>query len=283
MKIILYTFVLLLSMMLAACQPIQPVQPVAAAAEATAPAQEEAAPVAELAGNFGVVQLIVDFDPGAWTPSHTHGGMLMVTVRNGALTVRDEQGVETVYHPGDSFIEIPGVFLEIGNASEEVVSVATVALLPSGEKLTTTKEGISTNDAPPGPTVFYNHTQTVTVPIGEFALHHLILDFEPGAWTPSHTHGGMLVVMLMDGELTVRDEQGTEQIYKAGEAFIEEPGIYFEIGNAGDSVASVAVAGLIPMGEKLTTIKEGISTDNAPPGPTLLYQGELAGNSVAAP
>jgi hypothetical protein len=85
------------------------------------------------------------------------------------------------------------------------------------------------------------------------------------------------------GELTVRDDQGAEQIYKAGESFIETPGIYLEIGNAGESVASVATAALLPSGAKLTTVKDGISTDNAPPGPTLLYQYKLAAHSVAAP
>jgi quercetin dioxygenase-like cupin family protein len=229
------------------------------------------------------VQLIVDFDPGAWTPSHTHGGMLMVTVRNGELTVRDEQGVETIYKPGESFIEIPGEYLEIGNAGEELASVSTIALLPDGESLTTTKEGVSMDDAPPGPTVVYQHSQPVTEALGDFELSQLISDFEPGAWTPMHMHGGMLVVMVINGDLTVRDEQGAEQVYTAGEAFVETPGVYLEIGNEGDSLASVSTAALIPAGEKLTTVKEGLSTDDIPPGPTLLYQYKLAAHSEVAP
>jgi hypothetical protein len=71
----LSSLMLLFGVLLAACQPVHPVQPAAAA---TAPASEEAAPVAELTSEFELVQLIVDFPPGAWTPSHTHGGMLIV-------------------------------------------------------------------------------------------------------------------------------------------------------------------------------------------------------------
>ncbi len=250
-----------------------------------APAAPAAAlgPAAELAGEFEVVELIIDFPAGTWTPSHTHGGMLLVTVTAGELTVRDEQGAEQIYKTGESFTETPGVFLEIGNAGESLASVAVAALLPSGASLTTVKEGISTDSAPPGPTVLYQNRQAVTEPLGEFELVQLILDFAPGAWTPSHTHGGLLLVTVLDGELTVRDAQGTEQIYKAGESFLEHPGDFLEIGNAGEILAPVTVAALLPKGAKLTTVKEGISTDGAPPGPTVLYQAKLAANSVAAP
>jgi quercetin dioxygenase-like cupin family protein len=148
---------LLVVVLLTACVPIQapPAAPAAAAASEGAAAL---GPVAELAGDFEVVQLIVDFDPGAWTPSHTHGGMLVVTVRNGELTVRAEQGAETLYKPGESFVEEPGVYLEIGNAGAEVASVATAALLPKGAKLTTVQEGSSTDQIPPGPTLLYQYT-----------------------------------------------------------------------------------------------------------------------------
>lgn len=292
MKIFGCTLLLILTMFLAACQ-IQPVQaPSAEAAaptaavteEATGEATEEAAvPAAALEGPFDVVQLIIDFEPGAWTPSHTHGGMLVVTVREGELTVRDEQGTEVTYQPGESLLEIPGVYLELGNATDSVLSVATVALLPSGEKLTTTKEGISTNDAPPGPTVLYSHTYSVTEPVGDFEMNHLVLDFAPGAWTPPHEHGGTLVNMVMAGELTVRDDQGVEKTVPAGEVFIEVPGQYLEVGNAGDTLTSVASVALLPVGAKLTTVQEGISTDKIPPGPTLLYQYKLPAHSTAAP
>jgi quercetin dioxygenase-like cupin family protein len=278
MKMFLCSLLLLCGLLLAACQPIQP--PVAASA--AAPPAAESGPVAELAGAFEVVQLIVDFAPGAWTPSHTHGGMLLVTVRNGDLTVRDEQGVEQTYTAGESFIEEPGDYLEIGNDGESLASVATIALLPEGAALTTTKEGVSSDNAPPGPTVVYQHSQVITEPLGDFELLQLISDFAPGAWTPPHMHGGMLVVVVMNGELIMRDEGG-EHHFKAGDSFVEMPGVYMEIGNDGESVASVATAALLPAGAKLTTVKDGISTDNVPPGPTLLYQYKLPAHSVAAP
>ncbi len=273
-------FMLLFAILLTACVPIQP----PAAAPADAPASGDAAaaapsPVAELTGEFELVQLIVDFPPGTWTPAHTHGGMLLVTVLKGEQTVRDAQGNEKIYKAGESFTETPGEYLEIGNAGQELVTVSAAALLPKGEALSTTKEGINTDNAPPGPTTVYKHVLPVTEPLGEFELVQLVVDFPSGTWTPAHTHGVELLVSVLSGEQTVRDAQGAETIYKAGEAFIENPGEYLEIGNAGQDLVTVSALALLPKGEKLSTTKEGISTDKAPPGPTTLYKTVLAGHS----
>lgn len=280
MKLIPRYFMLLFMILLTACVPIQPP---AAAPAAVAPASGDAAaapgPVAELTGEFELVQLIVDFPPGTWTPAHTHGGMLLVTVLKGEQTVRDEQGNAKIYKAGESFTETPGEYLEIGNAGQELVTVSAAALLPKGEAISTTKEGISTDNAPPGPTTVYKTQMTVTQPLGEFELVQLVVDFPTGTWTPAHTHGGELLVTVLNGEQTVRDDQGAEKIYKAGEAFIETPGEYLEIGNAGENLTTVSALALLPKGATLSTTKEGISTDNAPPGPTTLYKTVLAGNS----
>ncbi len=269
-----------LCLLLAACVPPPP--PVAAPVAAPATQAAVAAapgPVAELAGEFELVQLIVDFPAGTWTPAHTHGGMLLVTVLKGEQTVRDAQGVEKVYKAGESFVEYPGEYLEIGNAGQDLVSVSAAALLPKGATLSTTKEGVSTDNAPPGPTTVYKTSLVVTEPLGEFEMVQLIVDFPSGTWTPAHTHGGELLVTVLSGEQTVRDAQGGEKVYKAGESFTEYPGEYLEIGNVGQDLVTVSALALLPKGATLSTTKEGISTDNAPPGPTTLYKNSLAGNS----
>lgn len=279
MKSISRCCIVLSILILTACVPIQ--APAAPAAPAAAAAPVVLGPTAELSGEFELVQLIVDFPPGTWTPAHTHGGMLLVTVLSGEQTVRDAQGVEKVYKAGESFTETPGEYLEIGNAGQELVTVSAAALLPKGAALSTTKEGINTENAPPGPTTLYKHVLPVSEPLGEFELVQLLVDFAAGTWTPSHTHGGMLLVTVLSGEQTVRDEQGTETVYKAGEAFIETPGEYLEIGNSGQELVTVSALALLPKGEKLSTTKEGIDTNNAPPGPKTTYQVRLAAQSMA--
>lgn len=269
----------ILCLLLAACVPPPP--PVAAPAASPAMAAEAAAAVAiaELTGEFELVQLIVDFPPGTWTPAHTHGGMLLVTVLRGEQTVRDAQGVEKVYKAGESFTETPGEYLEIGNVGQDLVTVSAAALLPKGAALSTTKEGVNTDNAPPGPTTVYKTSLAVTEPLGEFELVQLVVDFPSGTWTPAHTHGGELLVTVLSGEQTVRDDQGSEKVYKAGESFTEYPGEYLEIGNVGQDLVTVSALALLPKGATLSTTKEGISTDNAPPGPTTVYKTSLAANS----
>jgi quercetin dioxygenase-like cupin family protein len=154
MRLISRCFMLLFVVLLTACVPIQ-APPAAPAAAAASEGAVTLGTVAELAGEFELVQLIVDFPPGTWTPSHTHGGELLVTVLNGEQTVRDDQGAEQTYKAGESFTETPGAYLEIGNAGQDLVTVSAVALLPKGATLSTTKEGISTDNAPPGPTTLY--------------------------------------------------------------------------------------------------------------------------------
>ena len=101
----------------------------------------------------------------------------------------------------------------------------------------------------------------------------------PSEAQAAHTHGAELLVTVLSGEQTVRDAQGGEKVYKAGESFTEYPGEYLEIGNVGQDLVTVSALALLPKGATLSTTKEGISTDNAPPGPTTLYKNSLAGNS----
>jgi len=88
-----------------------------------------------LAAPFEVVQLVLDFVPGAWTPPHTHGGQGVVMVLDGTMTRRSE-GVEAVFRPGESWVE-PGVVHEAGNATANRATVMVTFLLPKGAPLTT--------------------------------------------------------------------------------------------------------------------------------------------------
>src|SRR5215203_322975 len=51
-----------------------------------------------------ILQTVLDFAPGAWTPLHTHGGPVYVTVLEGTITVR-EAGSDTTFAAGDGWAE----------------------------------------------------------------------------------------------------------------------------------------------------------------------------------
>ncbi len=80
-------------------------------------------------------------------------------------------------------------------------------------------------DLPPGPTTVH---PLARMPLeggtGRFdEAQTLILEFSPGAWTPLHTHGGLTLVRVLEGEMT-RRAGGTEDVFQAGEGWVEVPG-----------------------------------------------------------
>jgi len=58
---------------------------------------------------FDAVQMVLDFAPGAWTPPHSHGGDLLITVLAGTMTVRGGAS-EGTYTTGQTWIEKSATF-----------------------------------------------------------------------------------------------------------------------------------------------------------------------------
>src|SRR3984893_3697074 len=57
---------------------------------------------------------------------------------------------------------------------------------------------------------------SVTNPSAQADLIQLVVDFEPGAWTSLHTHGGQAINLVLEGEITLR-HGGIDRPYKAGQ------------------------------------------------------------------
>ena len=89
------------------------------------------------AAKFDLVNLVLDFAPGAWTPMHSHGGHGMVTVLEGEVVHRPEHGEEQRVAAGKSFQESPGNAHSAGNMSGSKARVIFSVLLPKGAELTT--------------------------------------------------------------------------------------------------------------------------------------------------
>jgi quercetin dioxygenase-like cupin family protein len=274
-----------LVLVLAGCQPIAVPAPAAPAAteevteEATEEATEEPAEEAmgeteAITGPFEAVQLILEFAPGSWTPPHSHGGPGLVTVLEGEVThIPEATGEEMVYAPGEAWNEVAGAVHVAGNDGQENARVAAIFLLPEGASLTTVVEGTSTDDLPPGPTLLYRNSITITESLGNFEAVQLFLEFAPGSWTPPHSHGGPGLVTVIEGDVThIPEATGEEMVYAPGEAWNEIAGAVHVAGNDGQETARVAALFLLPEGASLTTNQEGVSTDDLPPGPTLLYR-----------
>jgi quercetin dioxygenase-like cupin family protein len=210
--------------------------------------------VANAPERFDHIMLVLDFAPGAWTPPHTHGGYVYTTVIDGEMSGRmaGMPATEKKYRVGETWVETPGEYMEVGNTGGARARLLVTALLPKGVPLTTNQTGVSTQNPPPGPTTVYRNTIDSTRPAGPLEVVQFTVDFDPGAWTPVHTHPGRGFATLLTGEMTLRTG-GRDQTFKPGEFWIDEPGVVYRHGNASAAFAQVGVSFLLPKNAPILT------------------------------
>lgn len=157
-----------------------------------------------MTGPFDEILRVREFAPGAWTPLHTHGGPVHVTVLEGEMTLR-MGGSDHIYKAGESWVEMPGGnhAHAVGNTGRVKASGVATTLLPRGVTETTNIAAVST-PPPPGPTVVYEATYANVTMNGPFIVVHRVTDFAPGAFNAVHHHGGPVLVIVLTGTLTVR-------------------------------------------------------------------------------
>ena len=105
----------------------------------------------------------------------------------------------------------------------------------------------------PRPTTVFHSSIAVERPAGAFELVHLLLDLDPGTWTPRHIHGGQELVIVTAGELPLQ-RQGDAPLFAAGESWVNASGVVHAAGNDGSSFAQVVATFLLPAGRPLTTV-----------------------------
>ncbi len=213
---------------------------------------------------FDQVLMIIDFPSGAWTPPHAPGGSLYMTVIEGEISTRNmgTPGQADTYPAGSTFTADPGEYLELGNVGAGNTRVIATVLRPKGAPLISDRSG-SSNDASgptddsvaptPRPTTVYQSSIAVERPAGAFELVHVVLDLDPGVWTPRHIHGGQELVIVTAGEVTLQ-RRGDAQVFPAGESWVNTSGVVHTAGNDGSDFAQVVVTFLLPAGRPLTTV-----------------------------
>lgn len=207
--------------------------------------------VSDAPAQFELVQLVLDFAPGSFTPPHVHGGPGYVTVLEGEV-VHQMAGMEHAYKAGEGWVE-PTEIHAAGNRSQAKARVLVSFLLPYGAALTTLYTG-ETAQLPPGPTLAGQfRTRMDNPPPPPYDVVHLLLDFPASAFTPTHLHGGPGIVTVLEGQMGHR-LMGVEQTFQAGETW-EEPEGFHAAGNRRQGKASVAVTFLLPRGTTLTTLE----------------------------
>jgi quercetin dioxygenase-like cupin family protein len=89
------------------------------------------------AGDYDLVNLVLDFAPGAQIPLHYHGGPALVVGKNGVLTLRPEGGMEHTVAAGQVVNEKAGARHVMINTGTADAGIFAGVLLPKGAELTT--------------------------------------------------------------------------------------------------------------------------------------------------
>lgn len=112
----------------------------AAVAQTAAPALSNFAlysfPIAVAAGDYDLINQVLDLPPGSGVPNHSHGGPVVVTVIAGEVTLI-EGGGERVVKSGESWTESVGYVHAVTNKGASTARVVASYLIPKGVARTT--------------------------------------------------------------------------------------------------------------------------------------------------
>jgi quercetin dioxygenase-like cupin family protein len=205
-----------------------------------------------ISGPYDIVQFLLDFAPGAWTPLHTHGGKVLVTVLEGEVVRHHAHGEDT-YTKGDFWVELPADPHSAGNDTGSPATVLVTAVLPDGAPLTTV-EGSPSPNPPPGPVPRYMHRVPGQPVTGPYEIVHAVLDFAPGSWTPPHSHGGVLPFTVIEGELIFHMAGHAEKVIRQGESDTEFPNHIVRAGNDTNQTTTTTFSIILPRGNAITYV-----------------------------
>lgn len=218
-------------------------------------------------GEFELVNLVLDFAPGAATPPHTHGGPGIVTVLTEEIIFGMEGKPDTTAKPGDAYLDVPGMVHTAANQTSSTARVSFAVALPKGAPLTTVVGGPPSDQLPPGPKPVHRSSLPGLTMEGEFELINLVLEFAPGAATPLHTHGGPGIVTVLEGEVIFGVADKSDMVAGPGEFYPDLPGTPHTAANKSSTPARVSYVIALPKGAPLTTVVGGGAQPQSSPTP----------------
>jgi quercetin dioxygenase-like cupin family protein len=202
---------------------------------------------------FEQVLMVIDFEPGSWTPPHMPGGNVYNTVIDGAISTRPMGSTSvTTYEAGGTFVAPAGEYVEVGNSGGVSARMISTTVLPKHTTLFTYADvnGVP----PPPPAVVGQAVIDVDRPSRVFELMQMLVEFEPGMWTATHMHGAYDLSMVATGAV-VLERRGEVKSFTLGEAFVNTPGLFHKVGNESEGPTQMAVTFVVPTGAILTTIQ----------------------------
>lgn len=96
----------------------------------------KAVPIMVTAGNYQLINQVIDLPPGGMIPKHVHGGPAVVTLVSGVLVATDKTGSHTL-KAGQSFYEPAGYSHSVANKGSMTARVSVSYLIPKGANVIT--------------------------------------------------------------------------------------------------------------------------------------------------
>ena len=93
-------------------------------------------PITVAAGDYELINQVLDLPAGSSVPNHMHGGPVVVTVITGEVTLM-EAGSERVVKSGETWTESVGYVHAIANRGTSTARVVASYLIPKGAARTT--------------------------------------------------------------------------------------------------------------------------------------------------
>ena len=199
-----------------------------------------------MAGPFDMILQVVDFAPGNWTSVHAHGGPTFILVLEGTVTYR-AGGRDQAFTVGQSWLEPANELGAVGNLGAAPASIAAGYLIPAGAAVTTPAPD-QPQPAAPRPTLRAQMRLDGVTQAGVFHEILAVADYPPGAVGPLHSHPAPILVLVLEGELTLRELGRAPRVVKAGESWIERAGDVHDVVNAGSVRATLVAQQLVPEG-----------------------------------
>jgi quercetin dioxygenase-like cupin family protein len=172
--------------------------------------------VTNAAAQADLVQLVVDFEPGAWTSLHTHGGQAINLVLEGEITLR-HGGMDHPYKAGQSWTDSTSQVHAAGNTGSGKARLLTNFLLPKGAPQITVVQ-----ESQFGPAVTYEATFSLPRLPADAEIVQQVIDL-PRGWRTQRASNGFTANVVVDGELSY--QIGAEQkSYKRGDSWMAQAG-----------------------------------------------------------
>ncbi len=191
---------------------------------------------------FDEIAMLIQVAPSASNAVIKYGGDQFVTVIQGEVTVAGQ-----VYPAGKNYVEKAGEPVTISNAGTTNARLISTILLPKGAALTSDAQTSAVE------TVIYKSQREFLTPPATFKVAQDVLEFAPNAGVPMHWHGGDVLGLVIEGQMTNHNGNTVTKI-NTGEGFLENTKQEHSIGNESNAPAAFFGTVILPPGGEVLTI-----------------------------